>query len=226
MRLLVVVMVLCPVSAALAQEPPPSANDPYAPPPPPLVAAPLPAPTGPLPPPSVHATLTHSLRRQWTGARVMNGFAGAIGIISGGLSISSSIYVAAAGYPPDLSALSKPPSPSDPAQILSFVSSTSSVFAFGLSAGGLAIRHHVLQKLDADPGRGLFISGTVVGLIGVAAIISSYIVGFSNVGNAHDQSIAVLTTSLGGSAFCNVATTMYAKDGSNMQKIWKSLSTF
>ena len=76
------------------------------------------------------------------------------------------------------------------------------------------------------PGRGLFLSGTIVGLVGVAAIAVSYIVGFSNVGDPHNQSIAVLSTSLGGAMLCNVATTMYAKDGSNLQKAWKSLTTF
>jgi hypothetical protein len=125
-----------------------------------------------------------------------------------------------------VSDLARPPRPSDPAQTLSFVSSTSAAFAFGLSAGSLAWRHHILRKLDADPGRGLFLGGTVVGLVGLTAIVASYIVGFSSVGDTHAQGIAVLSTSLGGSAICNVATAMYAKDASNVQKAWKSLSTF
>jgi hypothetical protein len=243
MRLLIAIMVLAPV-VGFAQEPPPSVNDPYSTPaqqplpppasataypgapPPPLVAAPLPAPQPGLEMPMVRATLSKSLRHQWTGARVMNGFAGAIGIVSGGLSISNSIYVAAAHYPPSVSDLASQPKPSDPAQVLSYVTSTSAAFAFGLSAGGLAIRHHVLRELDADTGRGLFLGGTVVGLVGIAAIAVSYIVGFSNVANAQDQSIAVLSTSLGGSALCNVATAMYAKDATNMQKVWKGLGTF
>jgi hypothetical protein len=241
MRLLIAIMVLAPV-IGFAQEPPPSQNDPYATPtqqplpppvsataypaaPPPLVAAPLPAPQPGLETATVRAT-SQSLRRQWRGARVMNGFAGAIGIVSGGLSISNSIYVAAAHYPPSVSDLTSQPKPSDPAQVLSYVTSTSAAFAFGLSAGGLAIRHHVLRELDADTGRGLFLGGTVVGLVGIAAIAVSYIVGFSNIGNAQDQSIAVLSTSLGGSALCNVATAMYAKDATNMQKVWKNLTTF
>ena len=237
MRLLVALMVLAPALTAIAQEPPPSPSDPYASPqqpvmpspypPPPLIAAPLPPPAQPgVEPTTVRTTLSKSTIRRWRGARVMNGFAGAIGIISTGLSLSSSIYVAAAHYPPSASNLTSMPKPSDPAQVLSYVSSTSAAFAFALSAGGLALRHHILRELDADPGRGLFLSGTIVGLVGVAAIAVSYIVGFSNVGDPHNQSIAVLSTSLGGSMLCNVATTMYAKDGSNLQKAWKSLTTF
>jgi hypothetical protein len=241
MRFFVAIMVLTPAVAAFAQEPmttpnepyaapaqqplpPPIAPSPYAQPPPPLVAAPLPMPSA-LDPPTLRATLSTSTVRRWRGARVMNGFAGAIAIISTGLSVSNSIYVAAAHYPPSVSDFSAP-KPSDPAQVLSYVSSASAAFAFGLSAGGLAIRHHILRELGADPGRGLFLSGTVVGLVGVAAIAVGYIVGFSNVGDAHDQSIAVLATSLGGSTLCNVATTIYAKDGSNLQKAWKNLTTF
>lgn len=164
--------------------------------------------------------------RQWRGARVMNGFANAIGLMSAGLSISGSIYVAAAHYPPSASDLTSQPKPGDPAQVLSWVSSSSSAFGFALAAGGLGWRHYILRKLDADPGRGLFLAGTVVGLVGVASIITSYIVGFVDVGNPHDQSIAVLVTSLGGSAISNVGTAMYAKDASQVQKAWKALTTF
>ncbi len=243
MRILIAIMALGSAVTAFAQEPPSSPNDPYAapaqplpppttlppgyaPPPQPLVAAPLPAPPLELAPPTVHATVSRSMIRRWRGARVMNGFAGAIGIVSTGLSLSSSIYIAAAHYPPSLSDFTTVPKPSDPAQVLSYVSSTSAAFAFGLSAGGLAIRHHVLRELGADTGRGLFLGGTVVGLVGLASIAVSYIVGFSNVSDPRNQSIAVLSTSLGGSLLCNVATTMYAKDGSNLQKAWKNLTTF
>jgi hypothetical protein len=230
MRLVAIVMVLMPAVAASAQEPPPPL------PTQPLVAPPLPPPTEMPPPdprldqtlgaPSVRATMSKSIVRQWRGARVMNGFANVIGLLSTGLSLSSSIYVAAAHYPPSVNDLTSRPSPGDPAQALSYVSSTSAAFAFGLSAGGLALRHHILRKLDADTGRGLFIGGTVVGLVGIAAIAVSYIVGFSNIGNTHDQGIAVLATSLGGSAICTVGTAIYAKDASNVQKVWKGLTTF
>jgi hypothetical protein len=228
MRLVLVLMVLTPGLAFAQAEapPPPPTIDPYAP----VVAPPL----GP-PPPGLQATapvaqaqltLSPSLRRQWRGARVMNGFADAIGLLSTGLSLSGTIYVLAAHYPPSVSDLTAPPKPSDPAQVLSFVSSTSSVFAFGLSAGGLAIRHHVLRQLDADTGRGLFLSGTVIGLVGIAAIVTSYIIGFSGGIDPHNGSIASLSTSLGGSALCNLGVALYAKDASNMQKVWKHLTTF
>jgi hypothetical protein len=240
MRNLIVLMLLAPaVSFAQEQQPlpPPNASDPYAQPPPPIpvapvVAAPLPPPTG-LPPPStandpmmlrMHAV--QSARSQWTGARVMNGFAGVIGIVSTGLSLSGTIYVLAAHYPPSVTDLTKMPSPSDPAQALSYVSSASAAFAFGLSAGSLGWRHHILKTLDADPGRGLFWGGTITGLVGVASIAASFIVGFSNMGNAHDQSIAVLVTSLGGSMISNVGTAMLASDATNLQKAWKNLNTF
>jgi hypothetical protein len=222
MRLFAAAWVLIGVGVAAAQE---SAA------PAPVLAAPLPPPSPDLPPADPTALraapppIPRTYRRQWTGARVMSGFANTIGLISTGLSISNAIYVAAAHYPPSVSDFSQP-KPSDPAQALSFVSSGSSAFAFALAAGGLGWRHHILQKLDADPGRGLFIAGTVVGLVGIASIIASYVVGFANVGNAHDQSIAVLVTSLGGSTISNVGVAMYARDASTVQKAWKALTTF
>jgi hypothetical protein len=243
MRIIAAFVVLAPM-IAFAQEPPPSPTDPYATPapqplpppgaqpyapPPPLVAAPLPPPAPGLTSPALTAPtvrMSPSMRRQWRGARVMNGFGGVIGILTTGLSLGNTIYVLAAHYPPSVDSLTTPPKPSDPAQALSYVSSTTAAFAFGLSAGGLAIRHHVLRELDADPGRGLFWGGTITGLVGIASIAASYIVGFANIGNAHDQSIAVLSLSTGGSTLCNVATAMYAKDGSNLQKAWKNLTTF
>ena len=240
MRTLVVLVILAP-AVGFAQEqqplPPPNASDPYAQPPPaipaaPVVAAPLPPPTG-LPPPSsendpmaLRMRAAQSARRQWTGARVMNGFAGVIGICSTGLALSNTIYVLAAHYPPSTTDFTKPPSPGDPAQALSYVTSASAAFAFGLSAGSLGWRHHILKTLDADTGRGLFWGGTITGLVGIASVVSGFIVGFANVGNAHDQSIAVLVTSMGGSMISNIGTTILAKDATNVQKAWKGLGTF
>jgi hypothetical protein len=211
---------------AHAQEPPPG-RDPYGgAPPAPLAAAPI-APAAdpslaqvvrPLPPPALVA--------QWRSARVMNGFATAIGLLSAGLSISSAVYVAATHYPPSPNDFVAAPRPSDPGQVMSFVASGSSAFAFALAAGGLAWRHRILRKLDADPGRGLFAGGTAVGLIGLVAVASSYFVGFTHYVDPHDQSIVVLSTTLGGAALCNIATALYAKDSSNLTKAWKRLTTF
>ena len=59
-----------------------------------------------------------------------------------------------------------------------------------------------------------------------AAIVTSYIIGFSGGIDPHNGSIASLSTSLGGSALCNLGVALYAKDASNMQKVWKHLTTF
>lgn len=250
MRHLAAILVLGWVCSAAAQESSPP-RDPYgspsdpgpAPPPPatnavpsaamPANASPAAMPPAAMPPadPTVlrgaPPPLPRTYVRQWRGARTMNGFADAIGLLSGGLSIANAIYVAAAHYPPSASDfVAQKPSPGDPAQVMSWVSSGSSAFAFGLAAGGLAWRHNILRKLGADPGRGLFIAGTVVGLVGIASIVASYVVGFSDLGNPHDQSIAVLATSLGGSAISNIGTAMYASDASKLQKAWKALTTF
>ncbi len=233
---IIVWMVLGFAHPTFAQSAPP--NDPY----PPVYPAPPPAYPAPAPPPptvppyppyppyspslQLQAPVPVGLIAQWRGARAMNIFSGIIGLASTGLSVTSAIYLGAAHYPPSASDLAHVPKASDPGEILSLVSSGSAAFSFGLGAGGLAWRHHILQRLNADPGRGLFIGGTVVGAIGLAAIVTSYIIGFGNIGNPHDRSISVLTTSLGGSAVCNIGSALYAADSSNLTKAWNSLMTF
>lgn len=205
----------------------PPVPDPYAPPP--AWGSPSP----PYPPPAPYPAATFaapqqippSLIAQWRGARVLTGFGGVTGLLSTGMSLSSGIYVGATKYPPSDNATTMP-KPTDTSQILSLVSSGSAVFGFALAAGGLGWRHHILDKLSADPGRGLFIGGTVVGAIGVLSIVASYVVGFSSFGTPRDRSIIALATSLGGASLCNSGTAMYAKDSANLLKVWKKLTTF
>jgi len=92
-------------------------------------------------------------------------------------------------------------------------------------------RHFVLMILVAflpAAVAGALLSGYVKRVLYTtpSVIAASFIVGFSNMGNAHDQSIAVLVTSLGGSMISNVGTAMLASDATNLQKAWKKLNTF
>jgi hypothetical protein len=118
------------------------------------------------------------------------------------------------------------PKPTDTAQILSYVASSASALGFALSAGGLAWRHRILDELGADSGRGVFVGGTVVGVLGLGSIATGYFFGLTHYLEPHDQSIAVLATSLGGSALCIIGSIMYAADASRLNKVWKSLTTF
>ena len=118
------------------------------------------------------------------------------------------------------------PHPSDTGPVLSYVGSSASALGFVLSAAGLGWRHHILGELAGDPGRGRFIGGSVVGVLGLIGVASGYFFGFTNYLNPHDQSIAVLAASLSGSALCTVGSALYAVDSSRLTKAWKSLTTF
>jgi hypothetical protein len=225
MRLLSVMLVLGLVVDAGAQEAPPPSPQPdpivEAPPPPTAMMA---APAG-----SLHAgppVVPRELASKWHGARVLYVFGGVTGLLSTGLSLSSAIYVLATGYPPSASDFVHPAKPSDVGPVLAYVGSGASALGFVMSAGGLGWQHRILGKLGADPGRGMFIGGSVVGILGLVAVGAGYFLGFTDYLNPHDQSIAVLATSLGGSALCTTGSVLFAKDSSRMKKVWKSLTTF
>lgn len=229
MRILSVVLVLGLVTAAVAQEAP--AQQPYpivdgataTPPPPP---APPPPPTLTAPTLSVHARPPASAVSRWKGARTLYVFGGVVGLLSTGLSLASSIYVLATGYPPDADDFVHPAKPSDPGPVMAYVGSGASALGFAMSAGGLGWQHRILDDLGADPGRGYFISGTVIGLLGIVAVGAGYFIGLTDYLSPHDQSIAALATSLGGSALCTTGSALFAKDSSRLKKTWKMLTTF
>jgi hypothetical protein len=100
------------------------------------------------------------------------------------------------------------------------------VIGFGLSAGGLGWQHHILGELGADPGRGVYLGGTVLGILGTLATASGYFIGLTDYLNPHDQSISLLVTTLTGTALCTTAALMYAVDSSRMKKAWRNLTTF
>ncbi|MCU1282706.1 MAG: hypothetical protein JWM53_6252 [bacterium] len=228
MRLLCAVLLLAWVGDAVAQEPPP----PPTVEPSPVVEAAPPPPLRPTMDPAAMSLsvaqrpLTERTVAKWRGARALQICGGVTGLISTGLSLSSTIYIFATGYPPSASDLVRPAKPTDTGAVLAYVSSATSALGFTLSAGGLGWQHGILRELDADPGRNLYIGGTVVGVLGLIAIGASYFLGFTNYLDTHDQTIAALATSLGGAALCTTAAGIYAVDSSRMKKAWRNLTSF
>jgi hypothetical protein len=216
MRLLVAALFVVVTSVgAAAQEspPPPVAPGPLAPPPPPVLHL-----VGPMVPPS---TVT-----RWHHARVLEGFGTAFGLVGTALSLTSAIYIFATDYPPSAGDFLHPASPTDTAQVLSYAASSTSAVGFSLSAGGLAWQHHILDDLGADTGRGLFVGGTVIGILGLVGVGTGYFFGLTDYLNAHDQSIAVLTTSLGGALLCTIGSLLYGMDSGRMKRQWQSITAF
>jgi hypothetical protein len=181
------------------------------------------------PPPTLHATgptVTPAIAARWHHARVLEGFGTAFGLIGTALSISSAIYVVATDYPPSANDFLHPAKPTDTGQVLAYAASSTSALGFSLSAGGLAWQHRILDEVGIDTGRGLFVGGTVIGILGLVGVGAGYFFGLTNYLNPHDQSIAVLTTSLGGALFCTVGSLLYGMDSSRMKRQWQSITTF
>ena len=76
----------------------------------------------------------------------------------------------------------------------------------------------MLDHLGADPGRGAFGVGTTFGLVGFLGVGPSYFFGLTDYFNPHDQSVAILATSLTGTALCAIAGILYSVDSSHLKR--------
>jgi hypothetical protein len=188
--------------------------------------SPPPAPTLSLPA-TLHAAPSPDVIERWHTARVLS-VMGSIMSISGTLlSLSSVIYIGATHYPPSAGdLLNTQAKPSDPGPVLAYVGASASAVGFIFNASALGYEHHLLDQLGVDTGRGLFGVGTAFGLTGFVGIGFSYFFGLTNYLNPHDQGVAILTTAIGGTALCAIASVLYAADSSRVKKAWAELTTF
>lgn len=209
MRALAVVLVLALAFDVAAEEPPPV----VAPPPPPVVT-------------SLHASPSPDMVRRWHTARVLSVLGSVLNVIGTGLSLSSAVYIAVTDYPPSANQLLTPAKPSDPGPALAYAGASTSALGFVLSAAGLGYEHHLLDELGADPGRGMFGVGTTFGIVGFAGVGMSYFFGLTDHLNPHDQSVAILATSLSGTALCAIAGILYAVDSSHVKDAWTGVMRF
>jgi len=187
----------------------------------------------PPPPPStqlpatLHAAPSPDTVTAWHTARFLSVFGSVLSIAGTGLSLASIIYIGATNYPPSANSLLTPQAkPSDPGPVLAYVGSSASAVGFVFTATGLGLEHNILDKMGADPGRGIFGVGTTFGIVGFSGVALSYFFGLTNYLNPHDQSIAILTTTIGGAALCGIASILYSIDSSHVKKAWSDLTTF
>jgi hypothetical protein len=212
MRAITIVLVIgCAVGAA-AQEPPLKLTAPM-PPPPPIV--------------TLHAGPSPEVVEHWHDSRVVSVLGTVLNSIGTGLSLTSAIYIGIKNYPPSAKQLLAPQAkPSDFAPALAYAGASASAVGFALTAGALGYEHHLLDKLGADPGRAHYGAGTALGVVGFASVGLSYFFGLTDHLNPHDQSVAILTTSLTGTALCAIAGLLYAIDSSHVKRAWRELGNF
>ena len=207
--------------------PPPSVAMPPPPPPPPTSASA--SSTMTLPAPSLTVARSRpspDMVGRWRTARALSVVGSVLNVIGTGLSLSSVIYIVATDYPPSATSLLAPAKPSDVGPALAYAGASVSAAGFILSASGLGYQHRLLDELSADPGRGAFGVGTAFGIVGFANVGLSYFFGLTDYLNPHDQSVAILATSLTGTALCAIAGILYSVDSSRVKKAWEFVSTF
>jgi hypothetical protein len=222
MRALAAMLAVALTFEAAAQEPP--SPLPAPPPPPPSVT--IPAPPLQVQPLPTRITPESDVIARWRRARIVSVIGTLLSLVGTGLSLASVIYVAATHYPPSGHDLLNQAAPSDPGPVLAYAGSTTSAAGFIFTAAALGYEHRILDRVGVDPGRGLFATGTVIGMLGFTAVGASYFFGLTNYLDAHDQQVAVLATSIGGAALCGLAGLVYLFDSSRDKKVWKHLSSF
>jgi hypothetical protein len=182
------------------------------------------------------------LTERWHRARVLYTVGGVTGLLGDGLTISSIAVIAVTGYPCDPfdprhatdpkdtcnpnSAIYHPSRPTDAAPMLAYLGSSFSALGFVLSASGLGYQHSLLREVNADPGRGVFAGGTVLGVLGFTAVGASYFFGFTSYLNPHDQAVAILSSSLTGAALCALGSLLYVIDSSRTKRAWERFTPF
>jgi hypothetical protein len=185
---------------------------------------------------SARAPLPPDWNDRWHRSRVLYGVGGVTGLLGTTLSLASVAAVVITGYPCsplDTDPMSKcknaidhPSSPTDAAPMLAFLGSSVSALGFVLSAAGLGYQHSLLTEVNADPGRGVFIGGTVIGVLGFASVGTSYFFGLTNYLNPHDQGVAILASTLTGAGLCALGGLLYLIDSARMKKAWERVTTF
>jgi hypothetical protein len=178
-------------------------------------------------PPTLATTLvTPDMVRRWHTARVLSVLGSLVNSIGTGLSLASVIVIAVTDYPPSTASLLAPAKPSDVGPALAYAGASASLVGFALNAAGLGYEHRLLAEVGADPGRGIYGAGTALGLVGFAAVGASYFFGLTDYLNPHDQSIAILATSLSGTALCAIAGVLYLADSSRVKRAWRGFNSF
>jgi hypothetical protein len=179
--------------------------------------------------PSGHLRVVPSQRQldHWRRGRIVSAIGTATGAAGLILSGSSMIYVLVKDYPPSSNDVLAPSaSPTDVGPMLAYTGSSLSTLSFLLSASGLGIQHAALRDLGIDTDRGRFGAGTALGVIGTLSTATSYFFGFTNYLNPHDQSVAILATSISGTALCAIGTILYLTDSARMRRNWKTYVSF
>lgn len=100
-----------------------------------------------------------------------------------------------------------------------------------LSATGLGLQHSALAKVGADPGRGLYATGTVFGVLGLLTMGGSYFLNATRYVYDHpseqDKRLAVNYGTIAASAvLLTLSGILFVSDSARLGRAYKRLTTF
>lgn len=100
-----------------------------------------------------------------------------------------------------------------------------------LSATGLGLQHSALAQVGADPGRGLYATGTLFGVLGLLTVGGSYFLGathyvYSNPGEENQRLALEYGTIAASAILLTVSGILFVSDSSRLGRAYKRLTTF
>jgi hypothetical protein len=209
-----------PIGDAAAQEAPSPGVDPQPvvaadPAPPPVTYAPPPPPVAYTPPPPQPLGVPEATVSRFRTGRVLYGVGTAVGLIGSGLTVASIVLTSVYG-------IGSGPGEYGPA--LAYAGSGASGVAVLFGATGLGLQHSALASVGADTGRGLYATGTLFGILGLAGVGSSYYFGIAKpVDNSETIAFGI---SIAATALLTVGGILYFADENRMVKVFRRLTTF
>jgi hypothetical protein len=149
----------------------------------------------------------------------MYGVGTAIGLVGSGLTLASIFVTSVYGLdqgPGNSATLIGP--------ALAYSGAGATGAGFLLAIGGVGLEHSALRLVGQDPGRGLYATGTLFGLLGLCGIGTSYYFGLANPVN--NSTAIAFGTSIAATALMTVGGLLFFADATRLGTIYRRLTTF
>jgi hypothetical protein len=160
--------------------------------------------------------------RRYRAGRVVSGTGTLFSLVGTGLSLSSWI----AELVIDTETERRPI-----ARGLGYAGTGANALGVILSATGLGLQHSALARMGADPGRGLYATGTVFGVLGLLTMGGSYFIDvthyvYSHPGEERQRNAALFGTIAASAVLLSVGGILFFSDSRRLSRAYKRLTTF
>jgi hypothetical protein len=139
-----------------------------------------------------------------------------VGLLGNGLSLTSIILTSVYGLDQSEDTLTSRLGPG-----MAYAGAAANGAAFIMSATGIGLQHSALQLIGQDTGRGLYASGTALGVLGLCGIGTSYFFRFSNY--VDNSSSVAFGASITAAVLLTISGVLYFIDATRVEKAFKRL---